>query len=153
MNRVRIGIYLISQALKYHGTDKFWDVISWWHSEVHYTIPRIREEKIIAMSLTETFSRSDYVISTGDTSNLYVSTDTSIINRNFSKEVGYLCVNDPAGSWSFGDWGIQCSKRPNFVRRALVNLALGFKWEDSEETERTKENRAEYLRLQEFLES
>ncbi|MCP3699157.1 MAG: hypothetical protein GY920_11465 [Aliivibrio sp.] len=146
MNRIRIGIYLISQALKYHGTDKFWDVIGWWHGEVHYTIPRIREEKTIDMSLTKTFLPGDGFISTmGE-----ISGDYSV---NVENQFTYSHITSTSGSWSFGDWRLNCSKRPNFVRRVLISLVFGFKWEDSEEIERTKENRAEYLRLQEFLES
>lgn len=55
MYGVGVGMRLIRISVGVWGTPAFWNTIGWWHNEVHYTIPRIREEKRVAVELELAF--------------------------------------------------------------------------------------------------
>lgn len=154
LQRVRIGIYLVSQAQRAWGSERFWDVIGWWHGEVHYTIPRIEEEKRVALEMEQSFMEQAFI----DTNKWVINTTGSpyqYVRPNISTECASLslCVPDQVGYWDWNGIRVGSKSRPVPLRQALVNVLFGAKWVDTE----TKKNRAEpgpeYKRLAEFLAS
>lgn len=148
LQRIRIGVYLVSQAQRAWGTDRFWDVIGWWHGEVHYTILQIEEEKRVALAMKQTFiDTGEWVIDTIGSPHQYVrpniSTDDTSLNVYVPGQVGY---------WDWNGIKIGSNKKPNSLRQALVGFLLEAKWFDEVEKSRAKPG-PEYLRLEKFLDS
>jgi len=149
--RIRIGIYLVSQAQRAWGSDRFWDVIGWWHGEVHYTIPRIKEEKRVALEMERAFiDTSEWVFGSNT---LQIGSPYEYVHSNIITEGASLslCVPDQVGYWDWNGIRLGANSRPVPLRQALVNVLFGAKWVDTG----TKKNRAEpgpeYKRLAEFL--
>ena len=143
--RVRIGVYLVSQAQRAWGTDRFWDVIGWWHTEVHYTIPRIEEEKRIELAMNQSFT-------TGTGQRMILSTGSYGVNPGLIYDGIALGLGVPGqvGYWDWNGIRLGANKSPNPLRQALVGFLLGAKWVDEEPKNRAKPG-PEYLRLKEFL--
>lgn len=151
--RIRIGVYLVFQAQRAWGSDRFWDVIGWWHGEVHCTIPRIEEEKRVALEMERAFiDTSEWVF---DSNTLQIGSPYQYVRPNISTDDISLnvCVPDQVGYWDWNGIRVGANSRPVPLRQALVNVLFGAKWVDTE----TKKNRAEpgpeYKRLAEFLAS
>ena len=151
--RVLAGFQLMLQARRAWGTDRFWSVIGWWHGEVHYTIPRIEEEKRVAAELERSFV-ADSVIRIGDCIGIGIgttvpSTMLSVVERPFNG----LSVNPPGtavGKWRWESVEIGTSTEPGRVRKLLIRVVTGAKWIRNEKSE-GRTLAPEYERLSEFL--
>ena len=150
--RVLAGFQLMLQARRAWGTDRFWSVIGWWHGEVHYTIPRIEEEKRVAAELERSFV-ADSVIRIEDRISIGIkvpSTMLSVVERPFNG----LSVNPPGGvvvgKWRWESVEIGTSTEPSWVRKLLIRVVTGAKWIRNEKSE-GRTLAPEYDRLSEFL--
>jgi hypothetical protein len=156
--RLRVGVHLARVALESHGTDRFWDAIGWWHGEVHYTIPRLEEEKRVAAELERAFS--DKSIFVGDslpftgkvmTSNGYTSLTVGPSMRfgdRITLNPGQRCV----GEWRWQGIAVRTMGRPARVRRLLLGVLLGAEWVADGDNKKTQVSLGpEYDRLAEFL--
>lgn len=145
LQRIRVGIDLVSHARRAWGSDQFWDVIGWWHCEVHYTIPRIEEEKRIAQDMSNAFAQGTLPIDLDQ----WLGLDPVVYTKDSNTFT--ISVPDQVGYWDWNGIKVGANKRPSPLRCALVNVLLGAKWVDTE----TKKNRAEpgpeYKRLEGFL--
>jgi hypothetical protein len=179
--RFRIGIYLTRRALARHGTDSFWPALSWWHEEVHYTIPRIEEEKRVAEELKAAFEDGYEEVdikewlnpnvsnvgiwSTGTplTSSMPLtmsSLSTPVTTTNIATTNNVFTISPPsggkgyAGQWKWGGVGVNVVDKPSWVRRMTVSVLLGAEWvDDKGQKAKTKKTPlpSEYIRWGEFL--
>ena len=157
VNKLRVGIYLSRIALDSYGTSRFWDVVGWWHGEVHYTIPRLEEEKRVAAELERTFIDSvlsltvEYsplgVVSAAAISSISLSDSNLLVSDG-------LFVIDPPGSstgqWQYQNIAIRTATRPNWIRRLLIGLLTGAEWVADNKKAQVSLG-SEYDRLGEFF--
>jgi hypothetical protein len=129
--RIAIGFQLSRAALAAWGTDRFWSYLSWWHEEIHYTIP---QEKLAR-----------------ELENLFCKT-TPVLNFSGSLGLGTITPNiglDTVGTWKFEGLSIQTSKKPPLLRRGVMWLVMGARWKSNKSAELLP---PEYTRLNRFLE-
>jgi hypothetical protein len=157
VDRLRVGVHLVQIALDSYGTDRFWDAIGWWHGEVHYTIPRLEEEKRVAAELERAFTDDEE-------SNLLfgVKTLSATYEPCISLEDTNLLVNnniftiDPPGTnigqWQYQGFAIRTAIKPNLVRRLLISVLTGAEWVADKGDKKAQVSLGpEYNRLAEFL--
>ena len=149
--RVLVGFKLISHARRAWGTDRFWSVIGWWHEEIHYTIPRVEEEKRIAFELERSFT-GDSVLRIGDCLGIGTALPGTMLSVVDSPFTG-LSINPPnavVGKWRWENVEIGTSTEPGLVRKLLIRIVTGAKWIRNEKSE-GRDLAPEYERLSEFL--
>ncbi len=136
IDRLRVGVYMARVAFDSHGTDRFWGAIEWWHTEVHYTIPRIKEEKRVAAELERSF--------TAESSRLFwvktlASHNRVIPNIRVTPNISLLTFKDQrvvinpgkssVGQWQWESVGIRTQSVPTPLRRLLIRvLGGGTEW-------------------------
>lgn len=130
--RIRVGFQLSRAALAAWGTDRFWSYLSWWHEEIHYTIPR---EKL-AKELENLFCKTTLAF------NFSGSLGLNTITPNIGLDVlatgsSSVLISAPnsVGTWKFEGLSIQTSKKPHLLRRGVMWLAMGARWESSKSAE------------------
>lgn len=144
-DRVVIGFRLSRAALAAWGTDRFWSYLSWWHEEIHYTIP---QEKL-ARELENLFCKTTSVISFSGSLGLGTVTPSIGLDLVATGSSSLLIsAPDSVGTWKFEGLSIQTSKKPHLLRRGVMWLMVGARWEDKESAEPLP---AEYKRLSRFL--
>lgn len=141
--RVGVGMRLVRASVGVWGTPAFWDTIGWWHNEVHYVIPRIREEKRMAAELELAFGAAvppvrvtSYSGSTGVVSS--VGTSSISVTPNISFGYGKLTFKDQrviidprkssVGQWQWETVGIRTERVPTPLRRLLIRVLVGAEW-------------------------
>ena len=167
--RFRVGVYPFRLALERHGTESFWSAVSWWHEEVHYTIPRIEEEKRVAEELKAAFEDIDKfnmddwlnpsvssvgIRSTGTTLTSPITTTSLDVTNNV------FTISPPSGGKGYaGQWrwigvGVNVVDRPSWLRRTTVSVLLGAEWVD-DKGQKAKAKKTflspEYTRWEDFL--
>ena len=157
MYRVGVGMRLVRASVGVWGTPSFWDTIGWWHNEVHYVIPKIREEKRVAAELELAFGE----VSSGGVTGLGGSTISTSITPHISVGEGKLTFKDQrviidpckssAGQWQWETVGIRTGGVPTPLRRLLMSVLVGAEWVP--DTKDPVPLGAEYDRLQEFIDS
>lgn len=156
--RFRVGVHLARIALDSYGTDRFWDIIGWWHGEIHYTIPRLEEEKRVAAELERAFSESVQPLSVGYNSPLSVFSATvkpaiSFQGLNLLVSDGRFVIDPPGsstGQWQYQNIAIRTEARPNRIRRLLIGLLTGAEWVDDNKKVQVSLG-PEYDKLAEFI--
>lgn len=157
MYRVGVGMRLARASVRVWGTPSFWDTIGWWHNEVHYVIPRIREEKRVAAELELAFGEAS---SRGFASYVGVTSFASNnITPNISFGEGSLTFKDQrviidpckssVGQWQWESVGIRTGRVPTPLRRLLIRVLMGAEW--VADTVEPVSFGPEYDRLSEFL--
>lgn len=154
--RFLVGVYLSRIALDSYGTGRFWDVIGWWHTEVHYTIPRLEEERRVAAELERAFTDSVQTLSVWYNSPLGATTIPAISfhDSNLLVSDGRFVIDPPGsstGQWQYQNIAIRTAARPNWIRRLLIGLLTGAEWVDDKKID--KPLRPEYERFNEFVSS
>ena len=139
-DRVLIGFKLSQASLAAWGTDRFWSYLSWWHEEIHYTIPR---EKL-AEELEKLFKTTTVFNFSGS---LGLGTVTPSIATGSSSLL--ISAPDYVGIWKFESLSIQTTKKPHLLRRGVMWLVIGARWESNKSAELLP---PEYTRLNRFLE-
>jgi hypothetical protein len=175
--RLGVGMRLVRISVGVWGTPSFWDTIGWWHNEVHYVIPRIREEKRVAAELELAFGQERYfgvaggvTSSGGVTSYVGVGAVNSIpygvtsfasnnISPNISLGEGSLTFKDQrfvidpckssVGQWQWESVGVRTEAVPTTLRRLLIRVLVGAEW--VADTVGPVSFGPEYDRLSEFL--
>lgn len=159
MYGVGVGMRLIRISVGVWGTPAFWDTIGWWHNEVHYTIPRLKEEKRVAAELELAFGVGAV------TSIPYGVTSFAInnITPNISLGEGSLTFKDQRviidpckssiGEWQWESVGFRTGKVPTPLRRLLVRVLVGAEWVGDKSSKALVPLAPEYSRLQEFIDS
>ena len=123
--RVAIGFQLSRAALAAWGTGRFWSYLSWWHEEIHYTIPA--EAKLEAIFFNKDVNPSLLVIGTSSSfPSICFDTGTSSL---------MVSVPDSVGIWKFEGLSIQTSKKPHLLRRGVMWLVMGARWESNKSVE------------------
>jgi hypothetical protein len=176
--RIGVGMRLVRASVGVWGTPALWDTIGWWHTEVHYTIPRIREEKLVAAELELAFGQTRYfgTMGSGGVTNYvrtmgsvgvigspsYGSTSTTSITPHISFGDGKLTFKDQrvlidpykssVGQWQWESVGIRTEGVPTPLRRLLIRVLVGAEWVGDEGTKKPRPSLGgEYDRLSEFL--
>jgi len=176
--RFRTGVYLFRLALERHGSDSFWSAVSWWHEEVHYTIPRIEEEKRVAEELKAVFEddNTNWLNATASNVGLQSSSmpltsgvpltfsstslSTPITTTALDVTNNVFTISPPSGGKGYaGQWrwigvGVNVVDRPSWLRRTTVSVLLGAEWiDDKSQKAKAKETPLppEYIRWDEFL--
>jgi hypothetical protein len=154
MYRVGMGMRLARASVRVWGTPAFWDTIGWWHTDVHYTIPRLDEERRVAAELELTFTAGVSVTTFGvnatkfkmgvPTMNLGSSQIVFKDNRVTVDSVGPNGV----GEWQWESVAVRSTTRPGALRRLLIGAVIGARWVGDEGSKKTP---PEYDRLSEFL--
>jgi hypothetical protein len=150
-----VGVHLTRLALDSYGTVRFWDVIGWWHGEVHYTIPRIEEERRVAAKLERTFADNPFgtlTLNTNATANINSNPCITFGNASIVFKDSKIVV-DPGklsvGQWQYQGIAIRTGARPNPVRRLLIGVLTGAEWMGDGKSNRPPA--PEYERLAEFI--
>jgi len=120
--RILIGFRLSWAALAALGTDRFWSYLSWWHEEIHYTIP---QEKL-AKELENLFCNTTPALKFPG-----LGTVTPNVGLDLGTSSLLVSVPDAAGTWKFEGLSIQTSKKPHLLRRGVMWLVMGAGWESS----------------------
>jgi hypothetical protein len=157
MYGVGVGMRLVRISVGVWGTPAFWDTIGWWHNEVHYTIPRLKEEKRVAAELELAFG-------VGAVNSIPYGVTSFAINNitpNISFGEGSLTFKDQRviidpckssiGEWQWESVGVRTGRVPNPLRRLLIRVLVGAKWVP--DIKDPVSLGAEYDRLQEFIDS
>lgn len=162
---VGVGMRLVRISVGVWGTPAFWDTIGWWHNEVHYTIPRLKEEKRVAAELELTFGEAtSYVGSVGAVNSIPYGVTSFAIN-NITPNISFgeatitlkdqRVVIDPCkssmGQWQWESVGVRTGRVPTSLRRLLMWVLVGAEWVP--DTKDPVSLGAEYDRLQEFIDS
>lgn len=165
--RIGVGIRLVRLSVGVWGTPAFWDTIGWWHNEVHYTIPRLNEEKIMAVQLEMAFSDatlqstsvSSYAHTNSSLSGWSVSnsswgiTAVSSGNSHISFEDRVMTVNPTiskgVGEWRWESITVRSASNPGILRQLLIGAVTGAKWVP--DTKEPVSLGPEYDRLSEFI--
>jgi hypothetical protein len=154
-DRMWVGVHLTRLALDSYGTVRFWDVIGWWHGEVHYTIPRIEEERRVAAELERTFADNPFgtlTLNTNVTANINSNPCITFGNASIVFKDSKIVV-DPGklsvGQWQYQGIAIRTGARPNPVRRLLIGVLTGAEWVGDGKSNRPPA--PEYERLAEFI--
>ncbi len=167
-DRMWVGVHLTRLALDSYGTVRFWDVIGWWHGEVHYTIPRIKEERRVAADLERTFADNPFGTLTLNTNVTSFTSTVSINTSGTANIISNPCITfgnasidfkdskvvvDPGklsvGQWQYQGIAIRTGARPNLVRRLLIGVLTGAEWVGDGKS--NKPLAPEYERLAEFI--
>jgi hypothetical protein len=138
--RITIGFRLSRAALAAWGTDRFWSYLSWWHEEIHYTIPA---EKLQAEIESVFQGKGVNTLSTG------ISLRTISPRIDFKIDSPLSSVPGSVGAWQFENVSVQTSKKPHLLRRGVMWLVMGARWESNKSAELLP---PEYTRLNRFLE-
>lgn len=159
MYGVRVGMRLIRISVGVWGTPAFWDTIGWWHNEVHYTIPRLKEEKRVAAELELAFG-------VGAVNSIPYGVTSFAINNitpNISLGEGSLTFKDQqliidpckssVGQWQWECVGVRTGGVPTPLRRLLIRVLVGAEWVGDESSKALVPLAPEYSRLQEFIDS
>lgn len=146
MYRVRVGMRLVRASVGVWGTPAFWDTIGWWHNEVHYVIPKIREEKRVAAELELAFGEESsrwvrgYVGAFGSVgvTNSGGSTISTNITPNFSVGEAAITFKDQrviinpckssVGQWQWESVSFRSGRVPTPLRRLLMRVLVGAEW-------------------------
>ena len=163
-----VGVHLTRLALDSYGTSRFWDVIGWWHGEVHYTIPRIKEERRVAADLERTFADNPFGTLTLNTNVTSFTSKVSINTSGTANIISNPCITfgnasidfkdskvvvDPGklsvGQWQYQGIAIRTGARPNLVRRLLISVLTGAEWRGDGKSNGPLA--PEYERLAEFI--
>ena len=165
---VGVGMRLVRISVGVWGTPAFWDTIGWWHNEVHYTIPRLKEEKRVAAELELAFGEASsrgvrgYVGAFGSVGVTGLGGSTIFTappNISFGEATITLkdqrVVIDPCkssmGQWQWESVGVRTGGVPTPLRRLLMWVLVGAEWVP--DTKDPVSLGAEYDRLQEFIDS
>jgi hypothetical protein len=130
--RISIGFRLSQASLAAWGTDRFWTYLSWWHEEIHYTIPAEElQREIESLFLKDTGLNLDSwpgpgTLGLGTTT---LSTSLSLIPTSSSLTVS---IQDCAGTWRWEGISVQTEKKPHLLRRWVIGVVLGARWEERE---------------------
>jgi hypothetical protein len=144
-DRIAIGFRLSQAALAAWGTDRFWSYLSWWHEEIHYTIP---QEKL-ARELENLFCKTTPVLNFSGSLGLGTVTPNIGLDLVATGSSSLLITApDSVGTWKFEGLSIQTSKKPPLLRRGVMWLVMGARWESSKSAEVLP---PEYTRLSRFL--
>ena len=157
MYGVGVGMRLVRASVGVWGTPAFWDTIGWWHNEVHYVIPKIREEKRVAAELELAFGEE----SSRGVRGLGGSTISNNITPNFSVGEAAITFKDQrviinsckssVGQWQWESVSFRSGRVPTPLRRLLMSVLVGAEWVP--DTKDPVSLGAEYDRLQEFIDS
>lgn len=154
-DRIRVGIHLAHIALDSYGSERFWDVIGWWHGEVHYTIPRLEEEKRVAAELERAFTGDGESNSLFGVSNINVQPSISFQDSNLLVSDSRFVIDPPGlsiGQWQYQSFAIRTAIKPNLVRRLLISVLTGAEWVADNANKKTQVSLGpEYDRLADFL--
>lgn len=141
--RVGVGMRLVRASAGVWGTPAFWDTIGWWHNEVHYVIPRIREEKRMVAELELAFgaavppvgvtSYSGFtgVVSSVGTSSISVTPHISFGNSKVKFKNQRVVINPgklSVGQWQWESVGVRTQSVPTPLRRLLIRVLMGAEW-------------------------
>jgi len=165
--RIGVGMRLVRASVGVWGTPALWDTIGWWHTEVHYTIPRIREEKLVAAELELAFGQESSrgvasYVGVGAVNSIPYGV-TSFSSNNITPHISFgdgkltfkdqRVLIDPykssAGQWQWESVGIRTEGVPTPLRRLLIRVLVGAEWVGDEGTRPSLG--PEYDRLSEFL--
>jgi hypothetical protein len=155
--RLRVGVHLARVALESHGTSRFWDAIGWWHGEVHYTIPRLEEEREVAAEIDRAFTDDGESNPPFGVQTLSVTVKPSISfqNSNLLVNNNIFTIDPPGtniGQWQYQGFAIRTAIRPNPVRRLLISVLTGAEWVADGNSKKAQVSLGpEYDRLAEFL--
>lgn len=164
--RLGVGMRLVRISVGVWGTPALWDTIGWWHNEVHYVIPRIREEKRVAAELELAFgvgavNFTPYVGSGYQGSGRVTSFAINNIAPNITLGEGGLTFKDQrfiidpckssVGQWQWECVGVRTGRVPTPLRRLVIGVLVGAKW--VADTKAPVPLAPEYSRLQEFIDS
>ena len=121
--RIEIGFQLSRAALAAWGTDRFWSYLSWWHEEIHYTIP---QEKL-ARELENLFCKETPALNFSG----FLSLETTAPSISLATGSSSVLISTPnsVGTWKFEGLSIQTSKKPHLLRRGVMWLVMGARWE------------------------
>lgn len=143
MYRVGVGMRLVRASVGVWGTPSFWDTIGWWHNEVHYVIPRIREERRVAAELelafgtavppvgVTSYSGSTGVVSSVGTSSISVTPHLSFGNSKVEFKNQRVVINPgklSVGQWQWESVGVRTEGVPTPLRRLLIRVLVGAEW-------------------------
>jgi hypothetical protein len=160
---------LVRASVGVWGTPAFWDTIGWWHTEVHYTIPRLDEERRMAARLELAFADTHTpsgVATSGNSHGSIPYTNSSATTFSASSNITSgnatielkgqrLVINSSklsAGQWQWESVGIRTEGVPTPLRRLLIRVLVGAEWVGDEGTKKTRTPLGpEYDRLSEFL--
>jgi hypothetical protein len=134
--RVGVGMRLVRASKGVWGTPAFWDTIGWWHNEVHYVIPRIREEKRVAAELELAFGAAvppvGVTSSTGvGMSSISVTPHISPGNSKVEFKNQRVVINPgklSVGQWQWESLGVRTQGVPTPLRRLLIRVLVGAEW-------------------------
>jgi hypothetical protein len=152
--RIGVGVRLVRASMGVWGTPVFWDTIGWWHNEVHYTIPRLDEERRMAASLELAFSDGVSTCTSGaNATNFEMGVPTMKMGSSQIVFKDNRVTVDSVGSDGIGEWqwesvAVRSTTRPGTLRRLLIGALIGGKWVGDEGSKKTP---PEYDRLSEFL--
>ena len=155
--RLGVGMRLVRISVGVWGTPAFWDTIGWWHNEVHYTIPRLKEEKRVAAELELAFG----VGAVNFTPHRVTSFAINNIAPNITLGEGSLTFKDQrfiidpckssVGQWQWESVGVRTGGVPTPLRRLVIGVLVGAEWVP--DTKAPVPLAPEYSRLQEFIDS
>jgi hypothetical protein len=131
-DRIAIGFRLSQASLAAWGTDRFWSYLSWWHEEIHYTIP---QEKL-AKEMENLFCKTTPVLNFSGSLGLGTVTPNIGLDLVATGSSSLLITApDAVGTWKFEGLSIQTTKRPHLLRRGVMWLVMGARWKGNKSAE------------------